>query len=286
MADTSYLKENLNGVVPIEISKEIIKNVIDQASMLKICKKEPMESDKKDLPYLTGSGSASWVGEGETIGSSIPTFTYPRLEAKKLAVIIPVTREKVNDSVVAVMNELKLAIADSFAKAIDQAMIFGIDSPFTTNLLSATATNKVTASSNDSTSMDSNISDAMALVEANKFGCTNVLMGYSQKNNIRLASNCYETKDRITLNSAFDTPIEFVRDFDDTKALMFTGDFSKAIIGTRENIEYQVLDQATIGTGSSAINLAERDMIAIKATMRLGFVIVDKNAFSCVVSAE
>ena len=51
MADVSFLKDNLSGTVPLEISKEIIKNVIDQASILKVCKKEPMASDKKTIPH-------------------------------------------------------------------------------------------------------------------------------------------------------------------------------------------------------------------------------------------
>lgn len=281
MADTTFLKDNLAGTVPVEIAKEVIKNVRDQASMLKICKFENMTSDTKDLPYLADSGSASWVNEGETIKTTIPNFIYPRLKAKKLAVIIPVTNEKVNDSVESVLEELKQAIADAFANAIDSAMIFGTDSPFDTNLIAAIATQKITATSN----LDTDLSNAMAIVEGNKLICNDILMGNSQKKILRALSNSASYKGAITLNSAYDTPIEFVRNFDDTKALAITGDFSKAIIGTREGIEYKVLDQATIGTGETAINLAQRDMIAIKATMRLGFVVAEPKAFSMVVGA-
>lgn len=281
MEDTLYLKDNLAGTVPVEIAKEIIKNIRAQASMLNVCKLENMTSDTKDLPYLTDSGAASWVNEGDSIGTTIPKFSYPRLVAKKLAVIIPVTNEKNNDSVANVMEELKQAIADAFANAIDETMIFGVNSPFTTNLITAIGTQKVTATVNP----DKDISDAMGLVEDNKLVCSNLLMGNSQKKVLRELSNSASYKGAITLTSAYDTPIEFVRNFDDTKAVAITGDFSKAIIGTREGIEYKVLDQATIGTGETAINLAQRDMIAIKATMRLGFVVAEPKAFSAVVSA-
>ncbi|MDZ5001388.1 phage major capsid protein, partial [Clostridium perfringens] len=64
MADTTFLKDNLSGAVPTEIAKDVIKNVIDQASILRVCKHENMSSDKKTLPKLKESGSASWVGEG------------------------------------------------------------------------------------------------------------------------------------------------------------------------------------------------------------------------------
>lgn len=281
MEDTLFLKDNLAGTIPVEIAKEIIKNVRDQASILNVCKLESMTSDTKDLPYLTDSGSASWVNEGEAIKTTIPKFSYPRLKAKKLAVIIPVTNEKNNDSVANVMEELKQAIADAFANAIDSAMIFGIDTPFDTNLLEAIGTQKIPSTS----SLDKDISNAMGLVEDNKFSCTNILMGNSRKKVLRELANDSKYKGAITLTSAFETPIEFVKNFDDTKSLAITGDFSKAIIGTREGIEYKVLDQATIGTGDTAINLAQRDMIAIKATMRLGFVVAEPKAFSMVVGA-
>ncbi|WP_252237882.1 phage major capsid protein [Clostridium sp. VAP51] len=281
MADTTFLKDNLTGTVPVEIATEVIKNIINQASILKVCKHESMTSDTKTLPQLTDSGSASWVKEGEMIGTAIPKFAYPQLKACKLAVIVPVTNEKNNDSVINVMEEIKQAMADAFARSIDQAMIFGIDSPFDTNLITAIGTQKVVATDR----LDSDLSNAMGFVEDNKYNCNNILMGTSQKKVLRALSNDSKYKGAITLTGAYETPIEFVRNFDDTKALAITGDFSKAIIGTRESIDYKVLDQATIKSGDTEINLAQQDMIAIKATMRLGFVVVDPKAFSMVVGA-
>lgn len=281
MADTSFLKDSLSGTVPTEISKEIIKNVIDQASILKVCKREPMMSDTKVLPYLTGSGKASWVNEGEQIDTTLPTFVYPKLNAKKLAVIIPITREKLNDSVTNVMSEMKQAIADTFANAIDSAMIFGTDSPFDTNLITAIGTQTVTATS----FMEKNISEAMGIVEKNNFNCSNILMGNTQKVSLRGVVNNAVDNALITLNDAYGVPFEFVRNWNDAQALSITGDFSKAIVGTREGIEYQILDQATIVSGEDTINLAQRDMIAVKATMRLAFVVVEPKAFSMIVAS-
>ncbi|MFR4583218.1 phage major capsid protein [Clostridium cadaveris] len=282
MADTTFLKDNLSGTVPIEISKEIIKNIKDRASMLNVCKLESMASDKKTLPRLSDSGSATWVNEGEAIGTTVPKFDYPQLKAKKLAIIIPITKEKINDSVTAVLNEVKQAIADSFAAAIDKATIFGTDSPFDTNLITAIGTQKITATAN----FDTDLSNAMGLVEDNKYNCSNVLMGVNQKKVLRALANDNKYKGSITLNSVYETPIEFVRDFDATKALAITGDFSKAVIGTREDITYEILKEATIkNSDQTTLNLAQQDMIAVKATMRLGFVVVDPKAFSAVVTA-
>ena len=285
MADTTFLKDNLTGAVPTEIAQEVIKNVIDQASILKVCKHEVMISDKKTLPKLKDSGSASWVGEGEKIETTLPTFEYPQLKACKLAVIVPVTREKIEDTIVNVMGEVKQAMADAFATAIDEAMIFGVNSPFDTNLIAAIGGQKVTATS----SLDNDLSNAMGLVEDNKYNCSNILMGTSQKKILRKLSNDNNYKGAITLSSAYDTPIEYVRNWDNAKSVAITGDFSKTVVGTRDGMAYEILKEATIvsGTGENAetINLAQRDMIAIKATIRLGFLVAEPKAFSMVVGA-
>jgi HK97 family phage major capsid protein len=287
MADTTFLKDNLSGAVPTEIAAEVIKNVIDQASILKVCKRENMTSDKKTLPRLIDSGSASWVGEGEKIETTLPKFEYPQLKACKLAIIVPVTKEKINDTIINVMGEVKQAMADAFATAIDEAMIFGVNSPFDTNLITEIGTQKITATA--TSTLDSDLSEAMGLVEDNKYNCSNILMGTSQKKTLRALANDNKYKGAITLQSAYDTPIEFVRNWDDTKSLAITGDFTKAVVGTRENMDYEILKEATIesGTGENkeTINLAQRDMIAIKATIRLGFLVADPKAFSMVVSA-
>ena len=198
MADTHFLKDNLSGTVPVEIAKEIMKNIIDQASILKVSKKIPMASDTMVIPKLVSTGTAGWVNEGEEISTTLPTFAYPELKAKKLAIIVPVTREKINDSVANVINEVKQAIADMFAASIDKACIFGVDSPFSTNLFSSIGSNKVTASS----TLNVDISDCMGLVEDNKYNCNYLLMGTTQKKVLRALANDNAFKNSLDLDSA------------------------------------------------------------------------------------
>ena len=281
MADTQFLKDNLAGTVPVEIAREIMKNIIDQASILKVSKKIPMSSDRMVIPKLVSTGSAGWVAEGEEISTTLPTFEYPQLKAKKLAIIVPVTREKINDSVANVINEVKQAIADMFATAIDTACIFGVNTPFETSLFSSIGLNKITATS----TLNIDISDCMGKVEENKYNCNYLLIGTTQKKILRALANDNAFKNSLDLDSAYNTPIEYVRNWDDSKALAITGDFTRSIVGTRENMEYEILKEATIKTGSQSINLAQQDMIGIKCTMRMAYLVADNKAFSMITSA-
>ena len=105
-SDTQFIKNNLKGSVPKEVAKEVIKNIVSQSTAFQVCKHTPMKSDSKILPMLSDTGSAYWTDEGEEISTSIHGWEYPELEAKKLAVIIPFTKEKMEDSVVNVMEEI------------------------------------------------------------------------------------------------------------------------------------------------------------------------------------
>ena len=124
MADTTLLKDNLRGSVPIEVASDLVKNIVTTSTAFQVYRIVPMTSNIKTLPVLTDTGSAYWTGEGEKIGTSVMAFDYPQLTAQKLAVIIPTTKEKINDSTLDVLSELKEGIADAFVRAIDSAVFF------------------------------------------------------------------------------------------------------------------------------------------------------------------
>ena len=133
----SYLKNELTGFVPTPQATDIIKSVARGSSILRMAMTENMTSDKNKFNVLTDGPGAYWVGEGERIQTSGSEWIHPVIEAKKLAVIIPVTKEKLDDTVINVFSELKPEIAEAFYKAIDAACLFGINSPFNTNIMAA-----------------------------------------------------------------------------------------------------------------------------------------------------
>lgn len=290
-----YLKDELSGFVPVEQATEIMKDVARGSSILRLSKVSTMESDTKKIPVMTEGAGAYWVGEGERIQTSKAGWIYPELKAKKLAVIIPVTREKLNDTTIDVFSELKESIAEAFYKAIDAAGLFGTNSPFAKNIMKSIneAGNKVVVGTNDTLDLD--VSDAMALVEeagydvngfAAKIGIKNALRKLRDGNGNQLYA------DGVNGKEFYNEPIEFSRNgaWDKTKADIIGGDWDKALVGIREGIEYTILTEATLeGTldeDDKPISLAEQDLIGIKATMRLGFLPVKDDAFCAVVPEE
>lgn len=281
MSDTGFLMDNLTGSVPVEVAGELIKQIVDQSTAFAVCKHVPMLSSKKVLPVLTDTGSAFWTGESEKIGTSVMGFDYPELEAKKLAVIIPITREKLADSVINVLGEVQEGIADAFSRTIDSAVFFGTNTPFKNNLFALAEPKKVEKTSK----IDIDISSAMGKVEEDDYSVTAIVTHNGMKKTFRdlrdTNGNAIVVPGGISGSQIYQTPI-FVpqaKAWDKTKAECILGDFRKAVIGTREDIQYEVLREATVG----GLNLAEQDLVAIKCTMRFGFEVINSKAFSKIV---
>lgn len=289
-----YLKDELQGFVPTEQASEIMKDVARGSSVLKLSKVSAMESDTKKIPVLAEGPGAYWVGEGERIQTSKATWIFPELKAKKLAVIIPVTKEKLDDTTINVFEELKEPIAEAFYKAFDSAAIFGTSSPFAKNIMSSieTANNKIEIETNGTGHLDLDVSDAMALVEDSGLDVNGFVAKNGIKNSLRKLRDGNGNQlyvDGVNSKEFYAQPIEFSRNgaWDNTKAEIIGGDFDKSLVGIRDGIEYEILKEATLqGTvdaDDKPISLAEQDMIAIKATMRIAYLPIKDEAFCAVV---
>jgi len=289
MADTLFLKDNLTGFVPVEEATEIMKEVARGSSILRLSKVGVMESDTKKFPIMTDGPGAYWVGETERIKTSVATWIFPEMQAKKLAVIIPTTKEKLNDTTIDVFGEMRPAIAEAFYKAIDAACLFGTNSPFVKNIMGVIegTGNKVALKTNEALDLD--ISDVMALVEDAGLDINGFAAHYGLKNSLRkLRDNTGAPlfAAGTNQNELYNNPIEFVRNgaWDKTLAELIGGNWDYSLVGIRQGIEYETLTEATLQSvtmgDNKPLSLAENDMIAIKATMRLGFLPIKDEAFA------
>ncbi|CEN80994.1 phage major capsid protein [Paraclostridium sordellii] len=288
MADTNYLKDNLKGFVPVEVAPEIMDEIARGSSILQLSDVKPMKSDTMKFQVWADKPGAYWVGETERIKTTKASWIFPEMQAKKIAVIIPVTREKLNDTTIDVFNELKPQIAEAFYTTIDKACLFGTDSPFTKNILGV-ATSSSNVVTRDSQSLDLDISDVMGKLEDKNYDPNGFVGHYGLKRQIRNLRDANGNQLAVLgmkENSLYDLPLSFVRNgaFNKENAEILCGDWSKSIVGIREGIEFEILKEATLqsvtmGDGKP-LSLAENDMIAIKATMRIAYLPIKDDAFA------
>lgn len=294
MADSNFLKDNLQGFVPSPIAQNIIADVTRGSSVLRLSQVQPMESDNKKFPVMAGGPGAYWVGESERIGTSVAQWIFPEITAKKIGVIIPVTKEKLADTTIDVFGAIRPYIAEAFYKAIDAACLFGTNSPFTKNIYGVAHAQGQEVQVGTNAKLDLDISDVMALVEAQGMDINGFAADISFKNSLRKLRDANGNQlyvPDVNQNTLYAQPIEFARNgsWDKTKALCIGADWRYSIVGIRDQIQYEVLREATLNTVTMAdgkpLSLAENDMIALKATMRLGFLPVKEEAFALLVPA-
>lgn len=298
-SEREFLMNNLKGFVPTPIASEIIGLTTRGSSILRLSRVEMMESESKQYPVMTDGVGAYWVGEAERIKTSKPSWIFPELVAKKLAVIVPVTREKMKDSTINVFNTVKPYIVEAFQRTIDTACLFGTASPFARNIYTEALTNGMAVQVGSNPKLDLDISDVMSLVEEKGYDVNAFVADISFKNSLRKLRDVNGNQlyfmgaaTGLSYDTLYSLPVEFSRSgaWNKTKALCIAGDFKNySLVGIREQIEFEILQEATLQnvtmSDGKPLSLAENDLIAIKATMRIGFLPVKPEAFAVLVPA-
>lgn len=292
MPDTAYLKDNLTGMIPEEMAEDIIRIVTQGSALMRLSNVQEMKTDKKRIPVLTDGPGAYWVGEGERIETSVASWIYPELHAKKLAVIIPATKEKLEDPMIDVLEEMKPYVGEAFYQNIDLAGFFGVG-PFLTSIYGGAKQVGNVYTQGSSEKFDIAVSEAMGTVEERGYDVDGWAASRSVKKTIRSLRDDNGNKlfvEGIDGKEFYNEPIDFCGNqaWDVDKATMIGGAFSRySLIGIRADIEYEILTEATLQSvimpDGKPLSLAENDMIALKATMRLGYLCVKPEAF-CVVA--
>ena len=179
-------------------------------------------------------------------------------------------------------------------QSLDGAGLFNIDSPFKTSVYDAAeaAGNIVNRTS---ANFDIDASDAMAKVEESESDVDGFAARTGVKNIMRKTRGA-NGESIFTMDASgeklYSMPIGFVRKaaaWDKDKADLITGEWRFALIGLRQGIEYEILKEATLFTvtmeDGSPLSLAENNMIALKATMRVAFLVVREKAFAVLAPA-
>ena len=283
-----YLKDQLQGFVPTEQANEIIKKVARGSSVIRLSRLEPMNSEKKKVPVMVSGPGAYWVGEGQRISTSGAKWIYPELVTKKLAVIVPVTKEKLDFATIDVFSELQDSIAEAFYTAFDSAALFGYNSPFSTSLMGAVRESGAVITGS-AVNFDIAVSDVMAKVEEEGYDVDGFTAKIGVKNRLRKlrdANGAPVFVQDTNQNELYGQPIEFVRNgaWKDDQAEIIAGEWKYSLVGTHGEISYEILKEATLqGTldeDGKPLSLAEQDMVAIKATMLIAYLCVKPEAFA------
>ena len=286
--NSEITRSDAGALIPEDVSKEIIQGVVTKSAVMQLATKAPnMSRAQQRLPVLSSLPTAYFVnGDAGLKQTSDAAWANKYFNAEELAVIIPIPEAVLDDVDYDIWGQLRPRIEEAFGVAFDAAVLYGTNAPssWPTNLLNAaTAAGNVVAYGTHADLYDDLLSDngVISLVESDGFMCRGHVAGMTMRGKyrgLRDANGQPIFKTAIQSSTAFEldgAPIFFPDNgaFDTSKMLQISGDFKQLIYTMRQDVTYKILDQAVIqdNTGAIVYNLAQNDMVALRAVMRLAW---------------
>lgn len=237
------------------------------------------------LPVLATLPEAGWVSEAADSTGVKPTsevvWADRTLVAEEIAVIIPVHENVIDDATVSVLDEIARSGGQAIGKKLDQAVLFGTQKPASWTspaLLPAAVAAGQTIAEVSGVANDTDLVGAVnrvsELIATAGHMPDTLLASLSLRYRVaNLRDNNGQLVFRDESFNGYTTWFNRNGAWDPTAAQAIVVDSGRVRIGVRQDITVKLLDQATIGTGDSQINLAERDMVAVRLKARFAYVL-------------
>jgi HK97 family phage major capsid protein len=268
------------SLVPTPVANEIIKEVGQVSAAMKLFKKVNMSSKTHKTPVQSAVAEAAWVAEGGTKTTTEVTWGDQTITAEELAVIVPVSDNLLADSAFDVWAEVKNSLVSAFARKIDAAVLFGTDAPASfpdsvaESAIAAGNTVDVGTNAAGAGGLVQDVIDAMALVGADGYPVTGFVASDLFDYQL-LGARGTDGQPLIQNNGSITTllgrPIAYVGQnvFGSgvSDVQLIAGDFTKAVIGVRQDITFTLSNSAVVG----GVSMFETDQTAIRAVMRVGY---------------
>ena len=273
-------KRDAYALFESDVISEIMEGAVKNSAVLQMFRRLPnMTSNKTKMRVLDSLPMAYWVDADTDNGRKKLTkmaWENKYITAEELAVIIPIKEEVLDDADYDIWSDVKPRLVEAIGKAIDNAILTGVNKPngFRLDLLTSILNAGAVVTQGTDQTLYSAINDAMVKVEESGYNPNGIVGGVDVKGKFRMMLDT--TGQPINGTEIGNLPKYYVDNgaWDKNKAIMVVGDFSQAVYSIRQDITYKILDQAVIQdptTGEILYNLAQEDMVALRAVFRMGW---------------
>jgi len=245
-----------------------------------------------------------WVDEGAAIRSTQTVLGQETLELNKLAAIVTLTSELLEDTEIDLVSFITGRVSEGFAKMEDEAFFKG-DGTSTygsfTGLLNNTSVNEVTLAGTTFASMDAD--DLLAMIDATPQGAQGNAKFYMHRTIMSIVRKLKDTTNNYIYQRPSETgpatiwgyPVVLVEAMPsstdtavDTSFVLF-GDLKKGCIyGFKGAIKAKMFDAGTVRNvaNDGDINLITTDREALRWTRRVGFIVILASAITKLTTAS
>lgn len=273
--------------LPSEVSSEIMQKVQESSAIMQLARSVTLPGRGLTIPVITSDPSASWVAETDEKPVANPGLSTKLMDAYTLAVIVPFSNQFLRDAR-ALYDALIARLPGALALKFDQTVMGAADKPGTNfdNFAACTAQSLIATQGH--TAYDALVA-AFADVANGGFALDG--FGLSPAAQGILLGAVDSTGRPLFVNSVAEGAIPRILG---ARAMMgrglykagaapvgtgagtpasigVAGDWSQAMYGVVEGVKIDVSDQATLTSGTTQINLWQRNMVAVRAEIEVGF---------------
>lgn len=288
--DNVTMYEHKDGTIPEKYNKLILKEIINGSKVMQLAKYEEMDGKEKKFEYFAKGPGAYWVGEGEKIQTSKPQWMTAKMVAKKLAVIIPCSREFLHYKMSDFFEQMKPKIAEAFYLKFDDAAIRNVDNPFPQSL-EASAVEAGNVVSGGITY--DNILKLEDVLNDNDYDANAFVTTKKNRSTLR---NVHKIENGVIVESLYDRGANTIDGLPavDLKGMLkgnlYAGDFDYMYYGIPFGMSYKLDESAQLSTlknpDGTPVNLFEQELVALRVTMDVAFMIVKDEAFAKLEAGE
>jgi HK97 family phage major capsid protein len=272
------------ALIPEDVSREIWDGVPGQSAAMSLFRQIRLSRAQQRVPVLAALPTAYFVnGDTGLKQTTEVTWTNKYLDVEEIACIVPIPEAVLDDTDFDVWGTVRPLVQEAIGRTLDAAVFFGTNKPAswpTAIVTNAVAAGNVVARGTNAAAaggIAGDFSDLFATVEADGYDVNGVIANTSYRGRIRNArgtdgqplqdmnGNIYGVAPNYAMRGLWPTGA--------SAAEAIAGDFTRGILGIRQDITYKVLDQAVIQDGSGVIqyNLAQQDMVALRTVFRVAW---------------
>jgi HK97 family phage major capsid protein len=279
-------RSDVSGVIPELYSNQFLDVIIAESAALSAFRTIRLGTKTNTFPVLSALPAAGFVTEDPTNANGVKPksqvqWSNKTITAEEVAVIIPIHENVIEDSTVDLWAQIRPLVGQAFGQVIDDAIMYGTGKPasWRAGLIPSAISAGAVSQLSGGVDLIDGFNEAFEYVEADGNDVNTVIAGPRMRSRLRGLRDVdgqliyASIKDGNGSESVYGASLYRTRNgvWDDAEALALCVDASKVVVGLRSDMSYKLLTEATLGTGADALNLAERDMVALRVKMRLGW---------------
>ncbi|MBD9721988.1 phage major capsid protein [Streptomyces caniscabiei] len=294
------------SLLPRTITAPIFEKSVEASAVMQLARPAPLALDATtSVPIPMDVPVADWVGQAAKKPLSTGGVDVKQMQAKKVAVLIPVAMEVAKTNAGGLYDQLQKDLPTAFARAFDHAAIHGktmkgATGPFTEYLAATTNSVALGTASQATGGIWADFVNGMAEVVDSDWDYTGTVADHRLKPSLLLATDTtgrpilVDTQTPGTNMAAAGTligePLAYSRSVSgkqrrqststDTGLRAIGGDWSQAAYGVGMDITVRISDQATYVDEEGGVHSAfQENLVLILAEAYYGFVLGDVDAF-------